>query len=725
MPPSITTDPGLTVTTFPTQTVETIAYLGAPGGWTVVPHLYCDRLRLAVNAYDEANLSYAIGEGVVQPGASTFADYQPLALRGKFVRVTIVTTPSNIVWVGYVLADETIRDAVKNVGGVNKLVGQSQVVSAVGLEYFLDRKQIDSAVIRVTGETPNYVRIQRALTFNGGPTAALDPGSAVRGNRSSGTGGAGVYDFSDSFDGAPLWSARQIVDHLLEYHTMRDSFGGVSPCLFALHGDDTSFLEGFYPTLRSEGLTIFEALNKLCAPTRGLVWWTEYTEVLFPKLLIRVQSAAVAAVALPAGGTLPANNNQETLDFDGELDVRQVKLSQLGHRDYHQVVARGARMTSTMTVGMPDNTLIADWSQLSGPADAGIEKKYKEGAKNDFDYGGLDDTQKKKRNDAFRRNDAFYRVYSCFRIPTNWDGKTGDGGTGQRGFALPLLSPTGSVLGSLVKNVQGLRMLNTLRLKRGWDYRNPSAPKSATPTGTLAELAPAFAFFRVATSPDRFQFCDKLGQADFALGSPESSKIETSYHLHMQQGVPGIRLTASGGMPHAMAKSAWAGAELSETKPEVDYATLRATVCVEADAFAEGKYPEAGFPANTPLEILQLEVGEQYRLDFLAANTVVLIENGQLVLASHAAVLRDDHKYLQDVARLAYEWYQIDRNTLSVTFRQVRNLFELGMLITAIGSGTTQKNVNTVISTLTFDMLDGSTQLETNDATLDARSAVV
>lgn len=726
--PSIVTAPGSVVTNFPTQTVEKIDYLGAPGGWVTVSHLYCDKLRVACNGYDEAELSYVIGQGVVQPGTTSAADYYPLSLRGKFIRITINTAPASIVWVGYVLSDDVIRDGVKSVVGVNKLTGRAQLVTAVGLEWFLDRKQITQAVIRNTGASPDTVTIERPLTFNGGVTADLDPGSAVRGNRSQAVGGtSGVYEFTDSFEGAPLWTARQIVDHCVYYYTMQDSAAAKSPCPFYLHGSDVAFLDGITPTVRSEGLTVYQVLNKICTPQRGLVWFTQYDESISPRVFIRLQSLAASAVSLPGGGTLPANTNQETVDFDTQVDVARVKYSQIGFRDYHQVVVRGARMTSTCTVGLADNTLIEDWSQLTGPDDAGTEKKYKDAAKNDAGYSSLTDEQKKKRNDAFRRSEAFYRVYSAFRIPSTWDGKTGDGGGGTRNYALPELSTTGSVIGTLAKNAQGLRMLNTLRLKRGWDYSNPTSPKSVTPTSTLADLMPPFAFIRVAYSPDRFQFTDKLKDHDFAVGTLVSSKIKTSYHLHMQHTTAGIRLTASGSMPHAIASFDWNEAPLPEpsnSEAEIDFRTLRATVCLEADKFCEGVYPDAGLPANTPLQILTIDAGEHYRLDFLAENTVVGINNGQLQKASHAKALRDDRVYLRDFAKLAYQWYQENRYTLTVSFRQLRNVWELGMFILTIGELATQSQVNTVVSTITYDLINGTTTVETEDQTLDVRSLV-
>lgn len=738
MPPSLVTDPAMIVTDFPRQSVALIDYLGAPEDWLVQPHLYCDRLTLAVNAIDEAVLSYEIGAGVVQPGAASFGDYQPLAAQGKFVRITINSSPL-IEWVGYVLSQEVLREGVKSVGGVNKLVGQQQRLHCVGLEWFLDRKQIDSAIVEVGPDTLDYVRIHRPLVFNGGPIGTIDPTSSTRANRSTQINVDGQYVFSDEFQTADLWDGDDIVAHLLTYHTPRNAAGDPAPAPFRLHTGDSAagFLDGFFPTLTSENKTVFALLNEICRPQRGLVWWTEYSEAPDPAIDIRVQSLAAAAVSLPSGGTLPGNTNQETLDFDGELDVRSVQLKQLGMRDYDQVVCRGARQTSTFTVGVTDQTLTIDWSQDGAPSAVGSEPKYKAGTKDQAGYADLSATKKAEANDAFRLSNAFDRVFTAYRIPVNWNGKSGDGATSPRNWALPVLSPNGSVTDGLPIHVQGLRLLNTLRLKRGWNYANPVNPQPNTPDDTLADLAPPFAFVQVKQNPNRWQFVDKLDESEFGEGRPlteedeEQSeeepaarpRITTTFHLAMQPGVPGIRLIAHNGMPHALALNHWQSAEPTQHEPEVDYATLRATVCCEADQFCEGIWPESGLPANKPLNVLVIDFGEAYRLDFLPAHTVVELANGGPITSGPTgAVLRDDRKYLSDMARLAYTWYELGRQQLSVVFRQVRPLFELGMLITAIGEGSTQENVNTVVSSITYDMLDGTVRVDTEDDTLDVRA---
>ena len=227
--PSLVTDPAETIIAHPTQTVEVIDHLSAAGGWAVVPYLFCTQLMKAVNAYDQASLRYEIGADVMQPGDTTFDDYIPLSITDKYCRVTVTPDGEDpFVWYGYILEDQIDRDGVKVVGGINKLVGAGQVFTAVGLEYFLDRKQIDSAVVHDT------TRILRPLTFNGGASTAIDPDGSARANRHPTINADSIYSFASDPNNASLWAMDEIIWHLLKYHTPVDTGDDPSPTEYTL-----------------------------------------------------------------------------------------------------------------------------------------------------------------------------------------------------------------------------------------------------------------------------------------------------------------------------------------------------------------------------------------------------------------------------------------------------------------------------------------------------------
>lgn len=722
MPIDIITETGLTVSEFQRPTVRTKSKIEDPNeDWAQAPHLYCDKLMLAANAYDEAFLSFDLGD-LIQPGTAFFDEYSPLDLLGKYVRIEFEydNPDHNITWYGFIVGTANRRAAVKgDAPADNKLTGSKQVLSAVGLEYFLDRTQIDAAVV-----FPEK-HILRTIPFNGGRGVALDADSRTRANRSDAVNADGVYAFVPADQEGELWTNTQIVQYLLKYFTPLNKADEPAPVPFELDAADVTaaMLDGMALTLNPEGSTVFQVLNKLLSPQRGFIWWLEFDDGDFvtpAKARIRVESIATTAISLPSGGSVPANRNQKTVDFDRDRDVEDVNIAEHGSRIYHQIIVRGARQTCTGTLGNVNSEsideLVSGWAVTPTDMEAG----YLHAAADTTGYGDLSEADQKERNDAFRQAEEFYQVFSYINISPEWDGKSGDGADGMRDWMFAELSDTGSIVEAQVFEVSGLRILNHTRLKRGWDYTDGENPVQTTKAGIEADYMPMFAIIQVssASEHDKYQFVEKLGDSNFKEGTPVSDTINVSYHLHSQQNAPGFILNAAGAQ-HACALNHWTSAEPTKVEPQVDYETLRVTCTLESDRYCEGLYPNNGdLPADVPLQKLLLYVGDEYRLDFLANNTVVDLDNGEPVL-SDGGVLRDDRKRLRDIAIATFEWYKVDRRPITVTFNRISNVWDLGMLITTIGEGSTLVNVNTVVSIITYDCTNGRTTIQTHDAALD------
>ncbi len=292
MSTEITTDPGGNFSANIAPVVYYNTDVTDDEGWTLVPFLWCLELKLAVNAYSEATLEYEVGHSLLQPGGDAFNDYHPLNLRGLYVKIVVPQDEDtdDIVWVGYILTDILSRDGVKTHAGVNSFEGEKQIFHCVGLEWFLDRRQVESSLVE---QDDTFVEIQRALKFNGGESSTIDMKAAHRGNRATISNDDGLYYFTGDPTTDDRWTAGDIVRYLLEYHNPFNSDGDPSPCAYALDPDDdlTGYLEGFHPTLASEHHTIFQLLNKIITPQRGLMWWLEF-DLSAATAYIRVASLA-------------------------------------------------------------------------------------------------------------------------------------------------------------------------------------------------------------------------------------------------------------------------------------------------------------------------------------------------------------------------------------------------------------------------------------------------
>lgn len=679
------------------------------GSWTIVPYLYADSLSLRVNAVDEATLSYEFGK-MMRPGEDSFGIVQPLDLAEKFVRIRTfngappeppdtddsVGTPV-VTWYGYVIGDVNSRNGVQEILGQNEFMVGTQRISAVGLEYFLGRSQVDSAVVW-DANAASEITIQRPLIFNAGGVSGLTTNISRRGNKKT---GAVFFDQSASSE---EWDGEFIIEYLLANHAAN------FPCTIGLGSFGP--LEDYKPVLDTRNMTVFDLFNTLANPRRGYVWWLEYDDG-GNSVDVKIDTLATSSISLPDGGTIPANANQITLDFDSQLDVLSgPTYSRNLSAQYDYIKCRGNRLTCTFTLGFGDGTLEKDWLDAQ-------ETAYKAGASGEGGYAGLSEDDKKTANDAFRAAEQFARVYGAFRIPADWDGTTGDGGGNfALAPALPILSTSGSVLGGTPLSLPGLRLLNETLLKEGWDYTDAANPTSVNPSGTEPQFAAPFAMFEVSPTQPNLQFAHAIGRSNF-LGNDDPNENKISYHLRMQGTAPGVELRAGNGRNHGMAINQWGDAEPSNTEPEVDYETLRVTVSAEADAFAEGVYPATAIPATA--QVLVIQLSDEYRLDYLAPKTVFDLDNGAAKV-TNGGILRDDRARLRDIARLAYEWYWLPRRVLSMGFRQVRDFIGVGNLITTVGTGTTQTSVNTVVGMVSYDFLRSTTSIETLADQFDPRS---
>lgn len=686
----------------------------ADGDWEDVPHLYCDSLTRRVNAYDEASLSYEFGASFKQPD-SGFQVVRPLDLLGKFVRIRPYFAKVGEdeyyawEWVGYVTGETTVRGPAVDANGARELTGRGQKMLAVGLEYFLDRRNIDTAPVwnAVTGQVDI---IKRPLVFNNGTTTQHKTDVDRRANREQ----FRSEWVSNSTDPPELWRGIDIVENLIAYQAA--SFP--VPLDFTSNG-----LSAITPTIDTANKTTFEVLNELCHVARGFTWWLEYEDFLH-KAFLRIDTTTRDPLDLPGSGkTLPANEQQIELDFDELRSVGDVIVSRNMSGKYGQVIARGARQTSTFTVGYADETLTKDWTTDE-------EDAYKTAAAGEDGYAALEDEEKAKANDAFRAQDRFNRVYGAFRIPLDWNGRSGDGSLAVvPAPALPIFSSSGSVLGESAMTISGMRLLNQTNLKAGWNYTDPSAPVSVTPEGTEPEMLRPFALLQVGEIPadsgpppveaqPRFQYCHSLTRSQTTKTEAEPP-IKTNYHLAMQDSNLGILLRATHGLNHTMADGVFDADAYPSRKPtEVDYRTLRATIAAEADAYCEGAYPTVNIVPED--EILVIQLSDNYRLDYIAPKTIFAVENG-VPLTSDGGFLRDDRKLLEDVAKLAFTWYATERKQLTVSTRYIlrhstsfRGLsVMLGDLITTIGGDEALLPINTVVGQVAYDFLAGTTTFST------------
>ena len=661
--------------------------------WTAQPFLICNRLtRAAMPTIDSASFLWRSGD-ILQPGESTFENYPRLDIGNNYVRIE---SPALLIdWIGYVVADNIGRNAAKDDNGNLRLESETPSYTAVGLEWFLSRVQVDSSVFYKDDD--NHDRIQRPVGYNMGMGSGRSVSYASRGNKDTRTS-ADQSVFAQDSDNAEPWDAFQIVENLLFFHGPRDENGDPGPVKFNASSASSANLAWYSPQVPTEGRSVLDVLGQVIDKNRGLVWWTKYDD-LDDSISVVVSSGSPSAVALPSGATLPQAGNLVTYDFDDDIAVASSSVGRDASRRYDRVKVRGARRRTVMTVSVADGNLEESWKPEE-------ETAYK-------DAEGTD----AEKNDRFRKASRFERVYQAFRIPEDWDGKAGDGKGGTKDYVSPLLPPGSvSVIDGEPFHLHGLRFLRNTPLKAGFDYTDATNATSNLPAKTQPDFLRPFCLVKHG---EKFVFGDRSANH---IDEDDSSteRLKSSYQLIPLTDEPGFQVRSTG-MPHALAEGHFDGAAESKVEPEIDYANILFTTAVEWDSYCEGAWPEV-VPTASPVQELVIYLGNGLRLDWLAQQTVFDIdESGDVRTVGTGGPIQDDRQVCEDIARVAYEWYSTPRSTLEVSLKNLQAPVAIGDLITKIGTAgeNYELTINATATQITHDLEKGTTSISAGYSELD------
>lgn len=677
--------------------------------WTLREDLICQQLSRSLgHEIDQATFLFRSGN-ILDVESDLFQGVPLASLIGYYVRIQRTIDPV-LDWVGYIIGESQEPMGASDDGSGLQLSGADQVFTAVGMEWFLDRRQIITTVA-CAGTDEDETRVNRAVGFNTGLGNDREPSQAERGNKDTRLGSSGVASFAGDSANREEWNGVRILQHLLYFHGPSDVDYNLSAPEFIFNaGAYGSYLEWLSPTIQVEGRSVLAILRELISARRGLVWWLRYLPGNNPAgdlIELVVNSVASAAVSLPSGDTLPAAHSQITLDTDADATIADVRISGDRSSQYDTVRVRGARRTATFTLSPADGNLEEGWNTSV------FEGLYRTA-------GGATNAEEA---DRYRQSERFAHVYSRFLIPQAWDGKTSDGaGGGTFEFCCPDM-PQGStsILGTETFSLHGLRLLRTLPLKAGWDYTDAANPTTSDAANDPPDLMQPLG---IVKHGDLWVPLDRAaGNKD--QGADETERLKYSYHLRMLDVYPGVEILASGGLNHAIGKNHFdtGSPAPSNVTSEVDYSDMRVTVCAEWDAYCEGRWPIANL-TQSPLQELVLYIGDRARLDYLAAGTIFSVENSTIQKCTSGGPLRDDRELCWQLAKVAYEWYAVHRTAFEVTYQVVAEPVLLGNYITMFGltvpgSGSTLRPANCIVTQITHDFARGKTSISGGFAELD------
>lgn len=658
-----------------TSDVATIVYAKRrwADAWVRMPFLWCrsctDTLAPSV---PEAQLESRFGY-MRRAEIGSWATYAPYLIDGAYIKVVALDRfNATTVWVG--VAD------LENVfphGDTTRASGV-QNITAYGLEHLMDRRAMHGAY------TENGF-IDRPITFN----RVYQHGMYLIGNQGSG------YQFGVT--AGATWSNLDIINYIIT-HYLDDI--GISWQIIG----DYALLDSIVEEHDFEGLTPWQAINRLIERHRGLAWrvvtdgsGTAYIAVFslhnFPVTVGDV--------------TVPANSFQQDVVFASSRSV-QPTITFNRQNTYDRIIVKGGPIYSCFSLSMADGTLAPGWKTTGVDFDS--ETEYKAGS----DDSGAD----AKLHDAERATAKFRNVYRRFGLPGDWDGKAGSG-LGSIGGADPVLydampgcTPRGFPLADY--HPLGKPVYITGKY---FERELPLQMDGHATTGTLYTQKEYRTPFAVVEVDDP----DNPGSTVYAYTHKLDAFDLTPFSIAMNDTGPGIILSAQPN--HLVAlnhfDTADAGTSDSNTEPQVDYETMIVTVMMETDIHVKVDTAVLGY-GTTETGRTKAIYDNDAVVWYIVPNTVIEVTDGELV-HHDGGYVRDDSERIRLIAARAMSWYGQPRSQIEWTAQYVDLAAPAGSMIRSMIGPEGVTLVNSMVTSRVWNFEPGqqSTRVQTGFVELE------
>lgn len=486
-----------------------------------------------------------------------------------------------------------------------------------------------------------------------------------QGRAASKEGGEDFYRFQDPEHGATSWSTADAVEYLIRGIAYERS----DALEFVIDDADLAKLDDQdRPVLDTDGATLWQLLGSLINRQRLMMWWVEVDEDSgsptygLPK--IRIETMSQAGLMLPTGHTIPAAATQYDLDFTTSTHTTTV-YQQDSTQVVDQVICRGARRRYVRSDELGDAG-----SPFTGSWAASQVTDYETGQESMPDFPAAAEINPRRQfTKDWRGQEKYDHVFSHFILDEQI---TADG------YACP----------------PRIKLLNELPMFRGSNYnQDPCDHVTAATSLTQPELWPIYCIAKIPSTADKYAFSDKLGVGIFPWQSEEDA-AEFSVRVSVRPEEHVLRLQVFGAPQHAIAYGDFTPTSYDETaNGEWDYNQFHVTYAFETDQRAEGVWPDPDAGAGDDLRQIVIEMGDRYRVDHLADQTVLGIDDDrELVIKSGDGFLQDDRPILEAWARLAWDWYSELRRALRVdtTYDWPAGILRRGDFVTTFANAEAQ-----------------------------------
>lgn len=717
----------MTIHVFRRHTVDVRQNWGDTWAAVAEDALFCQGFEeCCAPSIPSATLIYDYGR-IKSHESGAFFDRQKLDLNGWYVKIILPQFEEDEgaffprIWYG-VIVDTTISQSgnTQNSTVPNFIESGRQTFKALGLKYLLEREVYDSSFAKTLSGAE--LEFERGIAFNMGGSAHNS--RRIQGNMEA-SGELGTPVFASNLNTALEWNAGAIIDYLLTYHAPADD-AGVDRLKWKLNKGEsnTATLEALRPKLDVHGQSIKSIIDMVCDRRRSVGWKVSVTEVTEgdaeDAVWVDVFTFNPLPIVLPPGSseTTPSidpNGSQITIAFANDPRVLDTAFITSSASRVDRVIARGDRVILCLSLqSAPDDgqgTTVKDWETAAATT-------YNEGASGIAGYSSLSTDDQDDANAIARNAHSLHRVFRFFL----WNPATVN-------TELPVENPAGDVLVNnklLVCWPPGGRFMGDLPLRYDLDYTTPEVDiTDDKPEVSVTEFMPPFGVIKETGGSVYYNLHD-MGKG---RGTAPLVERHWTAGLTMRRDQLGFWIDVHG-QPgqHAIAETEFIPLPEEDGAParmaDLRWQYIIVTVALQLDNWAEATYPEPETPLivdEDTVKTLIINVPDR-QMHYVAKNTVFgLSAAGALFKTSEGGWIRDDSWELKWIAQIAYDWYQHDHRAFEHTFRSLDCPYEVGQLVTELTSGALTLEANSVITSISFDLLNGSYTLKTAFAELDVR----
>jgi len=657
--------------------------------WVEIPDLVCLRFSdQAGPAHGSAEFRWLYGEQLrpaigSRPADSTYEAVDRSGLLGQYVKVV---TSNGLGWIGIVVDRTDVRQGAGQADEESPVVPQGvESLTAFALTYLWDLKPIRHSV--VDGDT-----IGEVFAFNGGASVGRGPRSENNCNSS-----VASPEFTALQIDVTPWTAKRVLQYVLNHFSPLDAEAAALIAWQFEQLDDVAFADLDYelPQMDPAGMTPWQLMNKVVDRRRGLGLRHRVVVGEPDVLSLSVFSALAEPVSLEDENetVLRGNSDVVEINISEAVNVLSLQLTESAVQQADRVRVIGERRGSVRTISAAEG-MVADWEESQ-------VTEYNAARSADSNYADLTEDEKARANARFRAADAFRNVFAQWRMDTY----TLD--------TFPQLSAEGEPLdvGHHPQWIPALRFERYLPMVGGEDYSG--------------EIAPAGDVDPEEFVPPMVWFNKELAERMDADADTTEDGRRWSVQVRVVETAPALRLEVVGGQQHFIASDLYQENGTYEAIESTDHAVAsdswRATVYLLQQDRVEASEPAE--PVSGDVErVVEISVPGAY-LDYLVPGTTVGVEHatggGTEYQTATGGWLRDDRERLQNIAKLAWQYYSVPQKSLRFAFRAVSAVAVVGQMITDLVELGETEQINSVVTGLDIDLESQVTTIRTAFAELD------